>query len=62
MKGKKKKRQSRPIEESKQGIKKTVRKSIKGTLMEKNNAKKLGANEDDSNHIAFEQREDHIEE
>lgn len=55
MKGKKKKRrQSNPVEESKQGMKKT----IKGTLLEKNNAKKLGANEDDANHLAFGQRED----
>jgi hypothetical protein len=56
MKGKKKRRSSRPIEESKQGIKKTVKKSVKGTLLEKNGAKKLGANEDDSTFIAFEQR------
>ena len=59
MKGKKKKRrQSNPVEESKQGMKKTIKKSIKGTLLEKNNAKKLGANEADENHLAFGQRED----
>jgi hypothetical protein len=62
MKGKKKRRSSRPIEESKQGIKKTVKKSVKGTLLEKNGAKKLGANEEDSSFIAFEQKEDQIQE
>ena len=61
MKGKKKRR-SRPVEESKESRKKSIKKSIKGTLMATNGTKKLGANEDDGEYIAFEERKDYIEE